>query len=160
MDNIKSNKESKLEVEVDEEALIEASQENAFEDNVTDHFSPPSEGSSIPSENIERDYDFGSAGSRRESDGESWETVSEELREEEAAALEQERLSNDLLMSKSMNYGQRLLARNMNESKPLPENVTQVVTNDGAYIYIVGTCLLYTSPSPRDATLSRMPSSA
>ena len=25
---------------------------------------------------------------------------------------------------------------------------------------IVGTCLLYTSPSPRDATLSRMPSSA
>ena len=27
-------------------------------------------------------------------------------------------------------------------------------------IAIVGTCLLYTSPSPRDATLSRMPSSA
>ena len=26
--------------------------------------------------------------------------------------------------------------------------------------YISGTCLLYTSPSPRDATLSRMPSSA
>ena len=25
---------------------------------------------------------------------------------------------------------------------------------------IVNTCLLYTSPSPRDATLSRMPSSA
>ena len=25
---------------------------------------------------------------------------------------------------------------------------------------VVGTCLLYTSPSPRDATLSRMPSSA
>ena len=25
---------------------------------------------------------------------------------------------------------------------------------------IVGVCLLYTSPSPRDATLSRMPSSA
>ena len=24
----------------------------------------------------------------------------------------------------------------------------------------IGTCLLYTSPSPRDATLSRMPSSA
>ena len=29
-------------------------------------------------------------------------------------------------------------------------------TPDDAYIY----CLLYTSPSPRDATLSRMPSSA
>ena len=27
-------------------------------------------------------------------------------------------------------------------------------------ISVVGTCLLYTSPSPRDATLSRMPSSA
>ena len=27
-------------------------------------------------------------------------------------------------------------------------------------IKVVGTCLLYTSPSPRDATLSRMPSSA
>ena len=26
--------------------------------------------------------------------------------------------------------------------------------------YLVGSCLLYTSPSPRDATLSRMPSSA
>ena len=26
--------------------------------------------------------------------------------------------------------------------------------------WFVGTCLLYTSPSPRDATLSRMPSSA
>ena len=25
---------------------------------------------------------------------------------------------------------------------------------------LLGTCLLYTSPSPRDATLSRMPSSA
>ena len=25
---------------------------------------------------------------------------------------------------------------------------------------VVGNCLLYTSPSPRDATLSRMPSSA
>ena len=26
--------------------------------------------------------------------------------------------------------------------------------------YVAGSCLLYTSPSPRDATLSRMPSSA
>ena len=34
---------------------------------------------------------------------------------------------------------------------------------DGRFIEIVGRynpCLLYTSPSPRDATLSRMPSSA
>ena len=137
MDKIASNKEENLEVEVDQEALIDASQENAFENNVTDYFSPPSEGSSIPSENLERDYDFGSAGSRRESDGESWETVSEELREE-TAALEQDRLSDESF-SKSVTYGKRLMVRNMNESNPLPENVTQVVTNDGAYIYIVGT---------------------
>ena len=32
--------------------------------------------------------------------------------------------------------------------------------NSGVRPVIVDTCLLYTSPSPRDATLSRMPSSA
>ena len=32
----------------------------------------------------------------------------------------------------------------------------RIVTTGGLF----GTCLLYTSPSPRDATLSRMPSSA
>ena len=31
---------------------------------------------------------------------------------------------------------------------------------DDNYIDLTGYCLLYTSPSPRDATLSRMPSSA
>ena len=32
---------------------------------------------------------------------------------------------------------------------------------NGTRMYVTGTsCLLYTSPSPRDATLSRMPSSA
>ena len=41
-----------------------------------------------------------------------------------------------------------------------PELVdTNVLTND-AWEKRSGTCLLYTSPSPRDATLSRMPSSA
>ena len=37
--------------------------------------------------------------------------------------------------------------------KSLPKN------GEATYSF-VGTCLLYTSPSPRDATLSRMPSSA
>ena len=32
--------------------------------------------------------------------------------------------------------------------------------NKDGLIPVVTTCLLYTSPSPRDATLSRMPSSA
>ena len=36
----------------------------------------------------------------------------------------------------------------------------QVVTENSDGTQCVVTCLLYTSPSPRDATLSRMPSSA
>ena len=46
-------------------------------------------------------------------------------------------------------------------------NVVFVITDDQGYgdlgctgNPIISTCLLYTSPSPRDATLSRMPSSA
>ena len=41
-------------------------------------------------------------------------------------------------------------------------SATIVLTNPEAddLIAVTGTCLLYTSPSPRDATLSRMPSSA
>ena len=31
---------------------------------------------------------------------------------------------------------------------------------DSQYVFVDISCLLYTSPSPRDATLSRMPSSA
>ena len=33
-------------------------------------------------------------------------------------------------------------------------------TVNGRLHWLLGACLLYTSPSPRDATLSRMPSSA
>ena len=35
-----------------------------------------------------------------------------------------------------------------------------LILHQGAISSTVETCLLYTSPSPRDATLSRMPSSA
>ena len=38
-------------------------------------------------------------------------------------------------------------------------SAVQIVRERAPHIYIEG-CLLYTSPSPRDATLSRMPSSA
>ena len=34
------------------------------------------------------------------------------------------------------------------------------IDNNGNYFLNVGDCLLYTSPSPRDLVLSRMPSSA
>jgi len=47
---------------------------------------------------------------------------------------------------------------------PSPNTISRMVNNPiyaGAYAYgRTKTCLLYTSPSPRDATLSRMPSSA
>ena len=42
-------------------------------------------------------------------------------------------------------------------------SISQAMKSQGAFDVVVnsaGTCLLYTSPSPRDATLSRMPSSA
>ena len=40
------------------------------------------------------------------------------------------------------------------------EELNSQLATGGNYIFYLSTCLLYTSPSPRDATLSRMPSSA
>ena len=40
------------------------------------------------------------------------------------------------------------------------ESGSQGADDDGPLLLQVISCLLYTSPSPRDATLSRMPSSA
>ena len=42
----------------------------------------------------------------------------------------------------------------------LVAELTAAVDHIDVLIHNAGTCLLYTSPSPRDATLSRMPSSA
>ena len=41
-----------------------------------------------------------------------------------------------------------------------PQPIYDTINNRPAHVNLVITCLLYTSPSPRDATLSRMPSSA
>ena len=51
--------------------------------------------------------------------------------------------------------------RSTNEKQRLDDNekVKEIVENTLKEIELRG-CLLYTSPSPRDATLSRMPSSA
>ena len=43
---------------------------------------------------------------------------------------------------------------------PLEQTFTQIIDGDLDDDGIPNFCLLYTSPSPRDATLSRMPSSA
>ena len=40
------------------------------------------------------------------------------------------------------------------------KNISEKVTDLDKYDGLIWGCLLYTSPSPRDATLSRMPSSA
>ena len=40
------------------------------------------------------------------------------------------------------------------------KTLLEIGSGSGGTRNISGTCLLYTSPSPRDATLSRMPSSA
>ena len=45
-------------------------------------------------------------------------------------------------------------------SKLIGANDGEVIAADSTSINIYKACLLYTSPSPRDATLSRMPSSA
>ena len=42
----------------------------------------------------------------------------------------------------------------------LPKDSLRKITDPQEYIIDIYVCLLYTSPSPRDATLSRMPSSA
>src|SRR5678809_85539 len=68
----------------------------------------------------------------------------------------------------SLEYVSRLMHRRYTES-PTLRKILQTLwyqVNNGQEIYVVGaiqdddTCLLYTSPSPRDRQKSRMPSSA
>ena len=49
------------------------------------------------------------------------------------------------------------LQKKMKDLDAEEKKITQNTTNA---LFVGSTCLLYTSPSPRDATLSRMPSSA
>lgn len=88
---------------------------------------------------LENEYDFGFQSSNRESDEDSWETVSEEMR---AEALEHQAdghcLCNTCMM-KSLFISTRIHNRNSNTTELLPENVTKVMTDCGAKIYVVGT---------------------
>ena len=58
-------------------------------------------------------------------------------------------IASNFIGNSVIKAGERLLAR-VPVVSPVYNSLKQIVT----------TCLLYTSPSPRDATLSRMPSSA
>ena len=61
------------------------------------------------------------------------------------------------------NYGYRS-GLNASMIRHLRNKVTGIekllTINDNEYVIDIGSCLLYTSPSPRDGLLSRMPSSA
>ena len=53
-----------------------------------------------------------------------------------------------------------LLLNNSLASERKTENLILITLDGLRHQELFGGCLLYTSPSPRDATLSRMPSSA
>ena len=79
----------------------------------------------------------------------------------EAAAGQTEVMVRNLAEGLRDLYGllMRLLRKNVNEERYMRLN-GQFVTVDPRVWEDMEICLLYTSPSPRDATLSRMPSSA
>ena len=62
-------------------------------------------------------------------------------------------------LSRQQNQIELIASENI-VSKAVLEAQGSIMTNKYAEGYSAKSCLLYTSPSPRDATLSRMPSSA
>ena len=69
---------------------------------------------------------------------------------------------SDELSNKSPSTDQQLDMLNLLKEELLALGVEDVKLTDYGVVLatVPGNCLLYTSPSPRDATLSRMPSSA
>jgi len=107
----------------------------------SDYFAPSDEEGSgttrTSNGELEKDYDFGSASSN--SDEDSWETVSDELRQE---ALEHQADGHCLCSTctmKSLQISTRIQNRSTHETEDLPENVSKLVTECGAKIYVVGT---------------------
>ena len=57
--------------------------------------------------------------------------------------------------------GQERIAKQHEKGKLTARERVNLLLDEGSFVEVDAlTCLLYTSPSPRDATLSRMPSSA
>ena len=105
-----------------------------------------------------------------------------------AAAVEQGIITDGVMYACVKNEVHYVLAGSIRDDGPLPDTMFDLVAAQAAYaeaiegaemilmlssmLHAIGTgnmtksgvrlicCLLYTSPSPRDATLSRMPSSA
>ena len=121
---------------------VSSADENKVDSPKTDHFSiiaDEVENSAAESNGTDKEYDFGSGSSRRNSDDYSWETVSEELREE---ALEHQSEGACLCHTcsmKSLSISSRIKNRNLYTSMILPENVSKVISVNGAKIYIIGT---------------------
>ena len=58
-------------------------------------------------------------------------------------------------------HGIRTLQLDLDDSRSIENTVAVVLKETGGKLYgLFNNCLLYTSPSPRDGLLSRMPSSA
>ena len=57
-------------------------------------------------------------------------------------------------------FGGRMAYEWVRMSDPKPNLAAYVIPIIGLIVGVIYTCLLYTSPSPRDGLLSRMPSSA
>ena len=60
--------------------------------------------------------------------------------------------------AKILRWNCQVLRKYLAKKETLKDHLDLILTSD--LIYKLRDCLLYTSPSPRDATLSRMPSSA
>ena len=84
-------------------------------------------------------------------------------------ALDNERLHHAYLFTGTRGVGKttiaRILARCLNcetgvTSEPCGTCSSCVEISEGRSVDLIEVCLLYTSPSPRDGLLSRMPSSA
>ncbi|XP_002161113.1 traB domain-containing protein isoform X1 [Hydra vulgaris] len=93
----------------------------------------------LANEEIEKDFDFGSASSRRESDGDSWETVSEEMRAEASSHQADGNCLCQTCEMKSLSISNRITQRSLYSKESLPENVSKIVSSSGTIIYIIGT---------------------
>ena len=83
----------------------------------------------------------------------------EELKENmDGNTTEETELNNQTAENDDVN--QESEAKNLASEKKEEEKLTPEEELEALKDKLARTCLLYTSPSPRDATLSRMPSSA